>query len=107
MAKANGKEPVTQSVAASTDLSASRQSEAKFYIGDIMRRWCFQSLGPRLKAVILTGSLARNEATWRQVEQGMQFLSDAEFIVIFKGKTGAAFPGVGDAHLQRGRGGVT
>ena len=47
-----------------------------------MRRWCFESLGPRLKAVVLTGSLARNEATWRQTDRGMQFLSDAEFIVI-------------------------
>ena len=51
-----------------------------------MRRWCFQSLGPRLKALILTGSLARNEATWQQTDQGTQFLSDAEFIVILEGK---------------------
>lgn len=65
-------------------MSTSREAEAKFYIGDTMRRWCFQSLGPGLKAVILTGSLARNEATWRQAESGMEFLSDAEFIVIFK-----------------------
>ena len=83
--KANGKEPAAQSVAAGAEFS-SREAEAKFFIGDAVRRWCFQSLGPGLKAVILTGSLARNEATWRRVEQGMQFLSDAEFIVIFKDK---------------------
>jgi hypothetical protein len=85
VAKANSREPVTQS-AAGAALSASCEAEAKakFYIGDTMRRWCLQSLGTGLKAVILTGSLARNEATWRQAESGMQFLSDAEFIVIFK-----------------------
>ncbi len=86
VAKANGREPVAPSVTENIALSSSREAEAKFYIGDTMRRWCFQSLGPGLKAVILTGSLARNEATWRQVEGGMQFLSDAEFIVIFKEK---------------------
>jgi hypothetical protein len=75
-----------QSATAGADLSPSREAEAKFYIGDTMRRWCFQSLGTGLKAVILTGSLARNEATWRQAESGLQFLSDAEFIVIFKEK---------------------
>jgi hypothetical protein len=86
VAKANGQEPGTLSAGAAAALGASREAEAKFYIGDTMRRWCFQSLGPALKAVILTGSLARNEATWRQAESGMQFLSDAEFIVIFKEK---------------------
>ncbi len=73
-------------------MSTSREAEAKFYIGDTMRRWCFQSLGPGLKAVILTGSLARSEATWRQVESGVEFLSDAEFIVIFKEKQALPSP---------------
>jgi len=70
--------------------SASRDAEAKSRIGETMRRECFQSLGPRLKAVVLTGSLARNEATWQQTERGTQFLSDAEFIVIVK--DGAKIP---------------
>lgn len=80
-------------VANSTRASASGQSktmlagglqdaEAKSRIITTMQRWCIQNLGPRLKAVILTGSLARNEATCRQTELGLQFLSDAEFIVI-------------------------
>ncbi len=60
----------------------SRRAEAKFLISDTMRRWCFQSLGARLKAVILTGSLARNEATWRETDGTVDFLSDAEFVVI-------------------------
>ena len=72
---------------AAVELSAAAHgAEAKFRIGDTMRRWCFQSLGPRLKALILTGSLARNEATWQQTDQGTQFLSDAEFMVILEGK---------------------
>src|SRR5271169_2311667 len=64
--------------------SGSRDADAKLRITDTMRRWCSQSLGPRLKAIVLTGSLARNEATWLQTERGVQFLSDAEFIVIVK-----------------------
>ena len=60
----------------------SRGAEAKFRVGDAMRRWCLQLLGPKLKAVILTGSLARNEATWREVDGTIDFLSDAEFVVI-------------------------
>ena len=74
--------------------SASRDAEAKFRIGETMRRWCFQSLGPRLQAVVLTGSLARNEATWRRTDHGMQFLSDAEFIVIVKDKAEIPSPEV-------------
>ena len=57
---------------------------AKFRIGEIMRRWCTQSLGDQLSALILTGSLARNEATWLRTSQGLTFLSDAEFIALLK-----------------------
>jgi hypothetical protein len=66
---------------------ASREVEAKFRINDTMLRWCFQGLGSRLKALVLTGSLARNEATWLRADQEMRFLSDAEFIIILKDKT--------------------
>jgi hypothetical protein len=61
-----------------------REAEAKFRVGDAVRRWCFQSLGPKLDAVILTGSMARNEATWRATQSHVEFLSDAEFILILK-----------------------
>ncbi len=69
---------------AGVTLSTPHDAEAKFRIGDTMRRWCFQSLGSRLKAVILTGSLARSEATWRETEHGLEFLSDAEFMIIMR-----------------------
>ena len=65
---------------------ASRDIEAKFRVSDTMLRWCLLGLGARLKALILTGSLARDEATWQQTAQGIHFLSDAEFIVIVKDK---------------------
>lgn len=55
---------------------------AKSRITDTMRRWCLQSFGARLKAIILTGSLARDEATSKTTDQGLRFLSDAEFMVI-------------------------
>jgi hypothetical protein len=51
-----------------------------------MRQWCLQTLGPRLKALVLTGSLARDEATWQPTDQGIRFLSDAEFMVIVEDK---------------------
>ena len=60
----------------------SRESKGKIRIADAMRRWCFQVWGPNLKAVILTGSLARNEATFREEDGVVHFLSDAEFVVI-------------------------
>ena len=60
----------------------SREDRGKFCIADVIRRWCLQTLGSGLKAVILTGSLARNEATWRESRGVVHFLSDAEFVVI-------------------------
>ena len=87
VANSNGRKADSGAVVLS---SASRGAEAKFRIGETTKRCCVQSLGPRLQAVVLTGSLARNEATWRQTERGMQFLSDAEFIVIVE--DGAKIP---------------
>ncbi len=66
--------------------SGPRGADAGACIADTMRRWCVQSLGTRVEAIVLTGSLARNEATWQQTDHGVQFLSDAEFMVIVKGK---------------------
>jgi len=66
--------------------SAPRDTGAKSRIADTMRRWCLQTLGVRLKAVVLTGSLARNEATWQPTGDAISFLSDAEFVVIVDDK---------------------
>ncbi|MGO9518202.1 MAG: hypothetical protein ACLPND_14255, partial [Candidatus Korobacteraceae bacterium] len=83
VANSAGQMPGSSSATGGVALSSgSRDADAKSRITDAMRRRCSQSLGPRLKAVVLTGSLARNEATWLQTDRGVQFLSDAEFIVI-------------------------
>lgn len=42
-----------------------------------------ERLGSALRAVILTGSLAREEATTLEKDGGWQFLSDAEFLILF------------------------
>jgi hypothetical protein len=87
VANSHGRNVGSQSAAGGVALSSgSLNADAKSRIGDTMRRWCFQSLGPSLKAVVLTGSLARNEATWQQTDHCIRFLSDAEFIVIVKDK---------------------
>ena len=93
VANSAGQMPGSHSAAGGVALSSgSRDSDAKSRISDTMGRWCSQSLGPRLKAIVLTGSLARNEATWQQTDHGVQFLSDAEFIVIVKDKEALPSP---------------
>jgi len=93
VANSAGQMPGNHSAVGGVALSSgSRDVDAKLRITDTMRRWCSQSLGPRLKAIVLTGSLARNEATWLQTDRGVQFLSDAEFIVIVKDKEAIPSP---------------
>ena len=83
VANSNRRVPNTGSVDSGVELSITPDAgEAKSRITGTMRQLCLQRLGARLKAVILTGSLARDEATWRQTDDGVRFLSDAEFIVI-------------------------
>ena len=67
-----------------------QERNPKSLITETMRQWCLHTLGGRLEAVVLTGSLARDEATWQQTDHGVRFLSDAEFIVILSDK--AAIP---------------
>lgn len=45
-------------------------------------RVCEKYFGTTLRAVILTGSLSRNEGSFRRSENGWQLLGDAEFIVV-------------------------
>lgn len=82
----NGSSVVGAQHATAVASAASRVAEAKFRVGDIMRRWCCQTLGSKVKAVILTGSMARNEATWRETGGMVEFLSDAEFSVLLHDK---------------------
>src|ERR1700687_5692466 len=52
-------------------------------IGNQVARLCFQTYGQSLRAVVLTGSLARDEATFVEERKSWRLLGDAEFLVIF------------------------
>jgi hypothetical protein len=43
---------------------------------------CTTVLGSRLRAIVLTGSLARNEATFSASRSGFTFLSDGDFLLV-------------------------
>ena len=45
---------------------------------------CARDYGPSLRAVVLTGSLARDEATWVRDGAGRRLLGDAEFLLVFE-----------------------
>ena len=59
-------------------------------IADETVRACAAEFGSGLQAVILTGSLARDEATWVQEAAGWRLLGDAEFLLVFEQR--AALP---------------
>jgi hypothetical protein len=59
-----------------------RASTLREIIGARVAQQCSQVYGASLKAVILTGSLARDEATLLPEEHGWRFLGDAEFLLI-------------------------
>lgn len=46
-------------------------------------RMCLEHFGSSLDAIVLTGSLARDEATFVKEERGQRLLGDAEFLLIF------------------------
>ena len=52
-------------------------------IGSQTARFCFQTHGESLRAVVLTGSLARDEATLVEERKSWRLLGDAEFLLIF------------------------
>jgi hypothetical protein len=53
-------------------------------IGRQVARLCFQMHGESLRAVVLTGSLARDEATLVEERNSWRLLGDAEFLLIFQ-----------------------
>ena len=60
-------------------------------ISEETARLCLEQYGGSLRAVVLTGSLARSEATFIEEEGRCHLLGDAEFLLIFE--TRAALPG--------------
>ena len=63
------------------------------------RAVCQQTYGQTLRAIVLTGSLARNEATFVERPDGSTLLGDAEFLLVFH--SGAPLPSAGDAQRMR------
>ena len=60
-----------------------RTSTLREIISARVAQQCSRVYGTSLKTVILTGSLARDEATLLPEEYGWRFLGDAEFLLIF------------------------
>jgi hypothetical protein len=60
---------------------------------------CQQTYGQTLRAIVLTGSLARNEATFVERPDGSTLLGDAEFLLVIH--SGAPLPSASDAHRMR------
>jgi hypothetical protein len=60
-----------------------RRSALREVIGRQSAQSCFLTHGESLRAVVLTGSLARHEATLIEGEKGWHLLGDVEFLLIF------------------------
>lgn len=56
-------------------------------IGSETARLCAEQYTGQLRAVILAGSLARDEATWRMDGDRSRALGDAEFLLVFADRT--------------------
>lgn len=63
-------------------------------IGSETASLCAKQYGEQLRAVILTGSVARDEGTWRTDGSRARALGDAEFLLIFGDR--APLPGAAD-----------
>jgi hypothetical protein len=59
-----------------------READASM-IGAVVGERCAAAFAPRLRATILTGSLARDEGTFQRTEKGTLLLGDAEFVLLF------------------------
>ena len=62
-------------------------SALKAAICEEMARLCAEELGESLRAAVLTGSLARDEATFAREGERWSVLGDAEFLLIFHERT--------------------
>jgi len=71
----------------------------KSVICEEVARLCQQVYHDRLRAVILTGSLARDEATFVKDDEGALLLGDAEFLLVFG--DGEPLPTDADVELIR------
>src|SRR5437899_12924 len=71
---------------ASVEFSSFRiasRGQLRAAIADATAEACGRAFGRTLRAVALTGSLARDEATWRCDQRRYRLSGDAEFLAIF------------------------
>ncbi len=60
-----------------------KPGELRSVICQITTQLCAEELGDRLRAIVLTGSLARDEATFVSEEKRWTLLGDIEFLLVF------------------------
>ena len=70
-------------LAADVDGSGTRGDADTSIICAAVAESCAAAFAPQLRATILTGSLARDEGTFQQTENGTVLLGDAEFLLLF------------------------
>jgi len=83
-------------VSRSLDAGQAARAAIREAICEITAGCCAQRLGSRLRAIALTGSLARDEATLVAETEAWRVLGDAEFLVILRGKS--KLPGPAEIH---------
>jgi hypothetical protein len=66
---------------------AAEALDGKALICDVAARACQESFRSGLAALVLTGSLARDEATFAPTEAGVVLRGDAEFLLLFDDRT--------------------
>ena len=77
----NSLRPVESHVAEDT---LTRSARAKQVICDEVRRVLTSRYATSLRAIVLTGSLARDEATFIPAAPGVKLLGDADFFIVFR-----------------------
>ncbi|HYT06392.1 MAG TPA: hypothetical protein VEL77_01985 [Rugosimonospora sp.] len=61
-----------------------KRTELRAIIGEETVRLCLATCGQGLRAIVLTGSLARDEATFVEEDSGWQLLGDADFFLVYE-----------------------
>jgi hypothetical protein len=61
-----------------------KRTELRGVIGEETVRLCLDACGQGLRAIVLTGSLARDEATFVEEDSGWQLLGDADFFLVYE-----------------------
>jgi hypothetical protein len=71
-----------------TSSSSRPLSTPKAAICEVTAERCAEVFGARLRSVVLTGSLARDEATWIEDGEYCKVLGDAEFLLVLESTAG-------------------